>query len=244
MGSVNSMAMRKERERCRCDESSPNNFGIADPGHGELCSRASILTLLRLLAPARHEHWLAAGAGEGNMSLELAGRVRSLVCIDPSAASLGELAVRGANCHLTNIRTTCAELYDNPLASGQFDGILCSGMLQWMPTVAMRRRCLDELYRLLKPGGRCLVSVLHRHAGGGGRRVRNHNGVQPEELAELMGAAGFVDLNKRGLELLPQGFSRHLPPSLAFLEAWCTRCPGSVRWGNWLLAIGTRPARS
>ena len=93
-----------------------------------------------------------------------------------------------------------------PLPSASFDLILCQLGLQFFPN---RPTAVDEMWRVLVPYGRVAISVyspientpathalanaLDLHVGPGASRTKRceHDMSNPDELRELVGAAGF-----------------------------------------------------
>lgn len=104
--------------------------------------------------------WLDVGCGAGLITMRLAERGAVALGIDGSPAMIraaGEMAGPKA-VHGIEFRVVpTVEKLDFRDAS--FDGLLCSSVLEYLdqPDVA-----LDEMHRVLKPGGHLLISVANR----------------------------------------------------------------------------------
>jgi SAM-dependent methyltransferase len=111
--------------------------------------------MLALVGEVAGHHILDAGCGAGALAAELRGRGAVVTGVDASAAMLG-LARRRLG---DDARLQVADLRDPlPFGSGAFDDVVASLVLHylqdWAPT-------LTEFRRVLKPGGRLVVSVDH-----------------------------------------------------------------------------------
>lgn len=63
------------------------------------------------------------------------------------------------------------DLLDIPFPSGHFDAVICIAVLHHISTLARRQRGVRELMRLLKPGGRVLVSAWALEQDAASRRA-------------------------------------------------------------------------
>ncbi|HEV8554806.1 MAG TPA: class I SAM-dependent methyltransferase [Actinophytocola sp.] len=121
--------------------------------------------MLELAGEVAGRRILDAGCGSGALSAALRARGAVVTGIDTSAAML-ELARRrlGADADL-RVADLASPL---PLPDGEFDDVVASLVLHylqdWGPT-------LTELRRVLRPGGRLLVSVDHPFAAYGSQRL-------------------------------------------------------------------------
>ncbi|PWU04533.1 MAG: hypothetical protein C5B51_16640 [Terriglobia bacterium] len=135
---------------------------------------------------------LNAGAGEGGYSLYLAGlpELETLLDYDLSYSSH-----TFARLHAKQVRVA-GSLTDIPLADCTVDFILCSEVLEHIPA---HGQALDELNRVLVPGGCLLITVPTPPAVPDKNHVRE--GYRHEELDRL--------LAERGLEVLDNRFCMH-----------------------------------
>jgi SAM-dependent methyltransferase len=120
---------------------------------------AAILTLPGGAQPG--EHWLDAGCGTGTLARQLARQGCRVTAVDGSARMLevAERAAGGSHAGLTFLRVT--DVVSLPFAAGLFDGVVCSSVLEYVESPL---RVLCELARVLRPGGRLLVSLPNRRA--------------------------------------------------------------------------------
>jgi 2-polyprenyl-6-hydroxyphenyl methylase/3-demethylubiquinone-9 3-methyltransferase len=103
---------------------------------------------------------LDAGAGGGLLSVELAARGARVVALD-----LGPRALRAARAEAGRRGLTLAAVVANggrcPLKDASFDLVVCADVL---PHVVDLPPLLDELARLVAPGGRLYVATMNRTA--------------------------------------------------------------------------------
>jgi 2-polyprenyl-3-methyl-5-hydroxy-6-metoxy-1,4-benzoquinol methylase len=109
---------------------------------------------------------LDAGCGPGLYSEELVARGADLVAIDASAEMV-KLAEKRIGSRAQVMRADLNEPL--PFASAEFDLIVCALVIHH---VHDRNVCFREFLRLLKPGGRAIVSTQHRLPTGFARAGR------------------------------------------------------------------------
>ncbi|HXY02739.1 MAG TPA: class I SAM-dependent methyltransferase [Terriglobales bacterium] len=107
--------------------------------------------------------WLDAGCGTGTLSRWLAARGCRVLGVDAASEMVTTAALfahsTGFSEHVRFARiNTIAQL---PAPDKSVDGILCSSVLEYVPDPTA---CLTEFARVLKPGGRLLVSVPNRNS--------------------------------------------------------------------------------
>jgi 2-polyprenyl-3-methyl-5-hydroxy-6-metoxy-1,4-benzoquinol methylase len=141
------------------------------------------------------EQWLDAGCGSGTLSRYLADRGGRILGVDASAEMIRNATLRSSEC-----RHRCLEFrhIDSiaalPVPDHSLDGILCSSVLEYVPDV---RTCLGEFARVLRPGGRLLVSVPNR--GSIVRRIQ----VSSYRFARAMGRNCFPFIEHSRHEFTP-----------------------------------------
>jgi SAM-dependent methyltransferase len=165
---------------------------------------------------------LDAGCGEGVLVDEYHGR----------------LAIEGIDAHFASDRVREGRLTALPYESGSFDRALCLDVLEHLP-FDEQPRALEELHRVLKPGGELLVSVPNlAHLQSRiqfllrGRLIRTaselkHPGDRPAtEYAAMARRVGFEPIGRHGIfptvPVLTRIIRRH-PKSLRGLHDVLTR---------------------
>ncbi|KAI6176137.1 Alkylated DNA repair protein alkB-like protein 8 [Aphelenchoides bicaudatus] len=84
-----------------------------------------------------------------------------------------------------------ADVLAIPMRDDIFDGVICAAVLHHFSTPERRLRAFKEIARVLKPGGRALVSVWSREQGDSFyQKMRSNRADEEEELTEI---AGEVD---------------------------------------------------
>jgi ubiquinone/menaquinone biosynthesis C-methylase UbiE len=114
--------------------------------------RARLRMALDLLGPGRFPALLEVGYGSGIFLPELATHAERLVGIDlhGESAPVAEMLRRlGVEAELLQ-----GSLFELPFADGEFDALVCISVLEHLQELD---RALDELRRVLRPGG---VAVL------------------------------------------------------------------------------------
>lgn len=171
--------------------------------------------LLSLLPPS----WVIAdlGCGSGHATARLAPYVRGVIGVDQSGAMLRAARRRTAGLHNVDLRQGSLEAL--PIEDGTVDGAL---LLLALTYVTETGRVLEEMARVLRPGGRAVVVDLLRHDREEFRRQLGQSslGLEPEGLEAALREAG-----------LEQSATRALPPE-----------PGA-KGPALLLATAMRPER-
>jgi SAM-dependent methyltransferase len=114
--------------------------------------------LLERLPRARYGRLLEIGCAEGWMTEPLAARADELVAVDASRVALERARARCAR--LANVRLLECDVADG-LPEGPFDGIVCAGVLVFLPE-AIQERVRDRIVAALAPGGELLLENATR----------------------------------------------------------------------------------
>ncbi|MGE0454058.1 MAG: metalloregulator ArsR/SmtB family transcription factor [Vicinamibacteria bacterium] len=171
-----------------------------DKLRGELYGAAFTDEALLSLLPAE---WVVAdlACGSGHAAARLSPCVRRVIGVDQSAAML--TAARKRTAGLPNVELRRGELEALPLDDASVDAALLLLALTYVPEP---RGVLEELARVLKPGGRAVVVDLLRHDREDFREQMGqlHPGFEPEQLGELLEEAGLGAVSARALAPAPQ----------------------------------------
>lgn len=168
---------------------------------------------------------LEAGCGEGYGADLVAGTAARVVALDCDAGTIAHVARR-----YPLVDPLLGNLVAVPLRTSSLDVVVG---LQVIEHLWEQQRFLAECARVLRPGGRLLLSTPNRLTFSGGRdhplNPFHTRELAPTELVELLGAAGFDVEQLRGL--------RH-GPGLRRLDA---RHGGSLVDAQVRLALGSGP---
>jgi ubiquinone/menaquinone biosynthesis C-methylase UbiE len=125
--------------------------------HAALCASAEWADELRtyVLAPLLDgvdlgANMIEVGPGPGASTEWLRHRVGRLVAVDADTQAVAALAERYAG---TNVEAIATDATDLPFPDGTFDAAATFTMLHHVPTVVGQQRLLEELVRVLRPGG-------------------------------------------------------------------------------------------
>jgi 2-polyprenyl-6-hydroxyphenyl methylase/3-demethylubiquinone-9 3-methyltransferase len=190
----------------------------------------------RKIAPSigRPGRWLDAGCGSGFFSRVLAGRDMHLTGLDASApmiASARQLAKLFGLCDVTQFELV--EGLDRlSFADASFAGCICLSVIEYLDRPD---QCLDELARVVEPGGFLVVSVPHANSSLRfaqrlvGRALKGRRSAEwsylsvskfettPFELENAFVQRGFTVTGSFGFDpLIPEPLRRVFPPSLIF----------------------------
>jgi ubiquinone/menaquinone biosynthesis C-methylase UbiE len=187
---------------------------LADsPGFFSL--REEIIALARLDA---NDRALDIGAGTGLLVLAAAPNVQHVTALDVSPAMCRHLEAKLARIPLANVDVVTGTAIDLPLAAGSVDVVLSNYCFHHLEN-ADKRRALDEVSRVLRPGGRLVIGDMMFHVGLGDARDR-------ALIARFVGR-----MLRRG----PAGVLRLLKNSLRHVTGRGER-PASVDWWRRALA--------
>jgi SAM-dependent methyltransferase len=166
--------------------------------------------------------WIVAdlGCGTGQVTEALGPHVRRVLGIDQSAAMLK--AARRRTAALKNVELKQGSLEALPLDVGACDGALLLLALTYVEDPAA---VLSEAARVLRPGGRLVVTDLLRHDREEFRREMGQLrlGFDLQEMEAQLGTAGLDDIRVRSLAPDPEA------KGPALLLATATRGPRLIR---------------
>lgn len=102
------------------------------------------------------------GCGVGPQVAAYAGQFQEMVCVDLSEDRLEQLKIFMVERGITGFTTLAARVEQTGLPVDSFDKALCIDIIEHL---ADPMAFLQEIHRLLKPGGRALVTipVMHDH---------------------------------------------------------------------------------
>jgi SAM-dependent methyltransferase len=123
----------------------------------ELFEQATELTeaAIELLSPDREDTVLDVATGPGTLAVRLAPRVHRVVAIDFAEAMIERLRIHVMQNHLHNLEVRQMNGQELLFSTGSFDSAVSMFGLFLFDD---RRRGLDELFRVVVPGGRVLIS--------------------------------------------------------------------------------------
>jgi len=174
--------------------------GRWDKLRGDLYGQAFSREALFALLPAE---WVVAdlGCGTGQTAMALAPHVRRVIGVDQSSAMLRAARKRSAG--LANVELRQGSLEALPLEDGSVDAAL---LLLALTYVSNPGRALDEMLRVLRPGGRAVIVDLLCHDREEFRRQMGQQslGFAPEALSRLVAQAGLQAVSCRTLSPEPE----------------------------------------
>ncbi len=159
---------------------------------------------LEALASLLPPDWrvLDIGTGTGYLLPFLCRHFRQVIAVDPSPAMLALARQRAQREELSNVRFHSGRLEKLPVPEASIDAALA---ILTFHHAADRATSMQQLKRVLVPGGRLLAVDIHPHQLTDFQREMGDPspGIDPDELAQEMQRAGFEILLKRKLPLPP-----------------------------------------
>jgi ubiquinone/menaquinone biosynthesis C-methylase UbiE len=131
---------------------------------GETVARGDGFQFLRdriveLAEPSSSDVVVDIGSGTGLLTLALAGRVARVWAVDSAAAMNDYLRVKAASAELTNVNLVTASAVSLPLVDEVADVVVSNYCFHELREPD-KRRALAEVARVLKPGGRVVISDM------------------------------------------------------------------------------------
>ncbi|MHB8657669.1 MAG: class I SAM-dependent methyltransferase [Solirubrobacteraceae bacterium] len=164
---------------------------------GFVALREEIMSLARLEADDRA---LDVGAGTGLLTLAAAPQASFVTAVDISPAMCRHLSTKLADVPIRNVDVVVANATELPLADESVDVVLSNYCLHHL-TDPDKRNALEEIWRVLRPGGRVVIGDMMFRIGVRNRRDR----ALLSHLAGAMlrrGPAGLLRLLKNAFRLL------------------------------------------
>ena len=116
--------------------------------------------MARLVALGESEQALDICCGTGDLIVRLAKRGGRVAGVDMNGAMLNVARRRLAECNIGQSRLYQADALQLPFGDGQFDVVTIAYGLR---NLADYKTGLQEIFRVLKPGGAWLYSILENH---------------------------------------------------------------------------------
>lgn len=141
------------------------------------------------------------GCGTGAMTAALAPFVSRVIAVDNSAAMLAAAKRRLAGCQAVDFRR--GDLEGLPIGDAELDAAVLTLVLPYLPEPS---RALLDVARVLKPGGRVLITDLLPHDREGYRQQLGHQwlGFSDAQMTSWLTTAGFTDIRLHALPSAPE----------------------------------------
>jgi ubiquinone/menaquinone biosynthesis C-methylase UbiE len=152
------------------------------------------------------DHVLDVGCGTGHLAIVFAQRVGptgSVKGIDPAAEMIKRASGR-ARKRGVPVSFQVAFAQDLPFADRNFDAVACTLVLHHVAEDD-QLTAVQEMYRVLKPGGRLLIAEFHQGPGQrrhpGPRWLRHSGEDMLDKALRLVNASGFTDVTSGSTNL-------------------------------------------
>jgi len=199
--------------------------------------------ILELIGPPDGKAILDVGCGDGLLALELARRGANVLGVDTSerliAAARKRAKERGAD-----VRFDIARAEALPFETASFDVVIAVTVLCFVEDATT---AVDEMVRVLKPGGRLIVGELGRYSTWAAlRRIKGWLGSpvwraarfrSAAELKQLAQEASLTDISVIGaIYYPPLGYAARL---MAPIDPWIGRW--TTAGAAFLVLVATNP---
>lgn len=140
------------------------------------------------------------GCGTGQLSQTVAPYVERVIAVDASPDMLAAARERLGDC--PNVETRQGELEALPIGNEELHAAMLSLVLHYSPDPA---RALEEVERVLRPGGRVLVVDMLPHDREEYQQQMGHVwlGFSEKQVAKFLSGAGVEDIRVRALPADP-----------------------------------------
>jgi len=202
--------------------------------------------ILELIGPPDGKAILDVGCGDGLLALELARRGADVVGVDASedmiAAARKRATDRGAD-----VRFDIARAEALPFETASFDVVIAVTVLCFVEDATT---AVDEMVRVLKPGGRLIVGELGRYNTWAAlRRIKGGLGSPVWRAARFRSAAGLKQLaQEASLTDISVVGAIYYPPLGAAARLMAPIDPWLGRWTTagaaFLVLVATNPNTS
>ncbi len=175
------------------------------PGFQELRN-----TILDLAQPDAADRAVDIGTGTGLLALPLARQVSCVWAVDISAAMVEHLRSRAGSDGLTNVHPLVASATSVPLERESVDLVVSNYCFHHLGR-SDKKRGLEEVFRVLVPGGRLVFGDMM--FGWRPARPRDRSVIASKVRAMARrGPAGFARLARNALRMLTFAGERPAPP--------------------------------
>ena len=151
---------------------------------------------------------LDIGTGTGPAAIMVSqrfGNTGQIIGLDLSRGILSIAQRQLTAAHLTNVQLLCGDAENLPFGQAQFDGLLCSSAIVWMPNIL---RAMEEWHRVLRLGGwlafSCFGGPARQTTGQLMSQLLKRYGIilpelngrlnTPEKNQDLLEEAGFAQV--------------------------------------------------
>ena len=130
------------------------------PGYWEASERYSLKAVEKLIRGKQCRHLLDIGCGDGRSTVPWALHFDRVTALEPSDEHVEAAATLFAAKNLNNVTLSKQCIQESSFAPDLFDMVLCSHVIQHMPT-SDSAVILDAIYTLLRPGGIAVILTSH-----------------------------------------------------------------------------------
>jgi ubiquinone/menaquinone biosynthesis C-methylase UbiE/uncharacterized protein YbaR (Trm112 family) len=129
--------------------------------YGDFLTMVELDRVLNTLNPKRGEIIMDLGAGTGRLTGHLAKSGATVLATDLSPHSLEVNRAKCARLAGADVHFFASDACHLPVRPESIEKIGSMEMLEHIPSDEQRRRCIDEIYRALQPGGKVALTTYN-----------------------------------------------------------------------------------
>lgn len=187
--------------------------------------------------------------GNGLITSKIAENCHSITGVDFSEKLIKSAKTHAENSSLSNCNFSKGDIKESKLPSNEFNKVYCLTSFHYFPDMDFVRDVIKEMLRILKPGGKILITDIpsKKHFGYFiWKIIRNPNPHKLVEMDELRPSESFLKRTKQRLKLLfrrffnkkvesddwtwfkPNDFQNLKMPQIEKLKIIPSNCPGKL----------------
>lgn len=165
-------------------------------GYWEQSENKALSFFEKLLSRAMNNgSLLDLGAGEGRLTIKFAKYFKTVTALEPDQERIARAKKNCASADINNVTFLESQFLDAEISENSFEAILCSHIIQHIPTTGIKPT-LEKIHAILKPGGIFALTTNY---------TKEHNDVfeKQTDIVERIDEATFNLLAENKLGILP-----------------------------------------
>lgn len=166
--------------------------GMYDTPERIQIAKVSSDAIREFVVDAKSKSAIDFGCGTGLVGMNLLGEFHSMLFLDTSPNMIDQIKRKISEMNVRNADTLCFDFEKDSLADLRVDYIFMAQVLLHIPDI---QPVLSRLYEVLNDGGHLLIVDFDKNDKVASEIV--HNGFDQGELADMMTAIGYKDIQSK-----------------------------------------------